>query len=368
MLGYVRVEKPELKVKELEMYGGYYCGVCKSIGKNHGQIPRMSLSYDAAFLATLIDGLDSGKIKFSREHCIIHPIKKKTIGRSKAIDYTTDVMLLLGYHKLEDDYLDEKKVGAKLGSLFFRNLYEKLSEKYVKLDEHFKGQLRRLHEMEENKERNIDKVADPFAKIMEEIVTYYFVENEEIEGDRNEGGDEPENVDGNAGENLGEGVEENAAGDVDGNAAGDAESSKFGRTPKSENVKSPLELETIKKVGYMLGKWIYIIDALDDFEEDLKEGRYNPFIYRLNVDKAEYENNSSYYRQQVAEIGERNLYLYGSDLTERLKELTFNKNEGIVENVIALGLLRRAEMVISEIKDPELKIKNEKEKRKIKRK
>ena len=53
MLGYVQVFKPDLKVREYEIYMGYYCGVCKYIGKEYGQLPRMALSYDAAFLALL---------------------------------------------------------------------------------------------------------------------------------------------------------------------------------------------------------------------------------------------------------------------------------------------------------------------------
>ena len=60
MLGYVKIDKGELKVREYEVYTGYYCGICKSIGKRYGQLPRMALSYDAAFLAVLLASLDGG--------------------------------------------------------------------------------------------------------------------------------------------------------------------------------------------------------------------------------------------------------------------------------------------------------------------
>ena len=53
MLGYVKIDKGELKVREYEVYCGYYCGICKSIGRRYGQLPRMALSYDAAFPAGL---------------------------------------------------------------------------------------------------------------------------------------------------------------------------------------------------------------------------------------------------------------------------------------------------------------------------
>ncbi|MDI9494271.1 MAG: DUF5685 family protein, partial [Bacillota bacterium] len=31
MLGYVVPDKPELKIREFELYSGYYCGLCKSV-------------------------------------------------------------------------------------------------------------------------------------------------------------------------------------------------------------------------------------------------------------------------------------------------------------------------------------------------
>ncbi len=334
MLGYVKPETPELKVKEFEMYSGYYCGVCKSIGKNHGQLPRLSLSYDAAFLAALIDGLDEKKITFSREHCIIHHIKEKTVGRSKAIDYSADAMLLLGYHKLEDDYIDEGKKVAKLASLAFRKVYKKLSQKYESLDEKIKHNLSLLHEMERKKESNIDKVAEPFAKILEEIVAYYFEVVEEADQEET------------AQEAIGREARKDA-----GNHQAEGEPSKGSKEKKKKNIE---ELKAIRRMGYMLGKWIYIIDALDDLDEDIRGGMYNPFIYRLEIDKEEYIRNSKKHKEALAELGERNLLLYGSDLVESFEKLKFVKNEGIVDNVISLGLLRRAETIIKEIKGLEI--------------
>ncbi|MDO4518082.1 MAG: DUF5685 family protein, partial [Bacillota bacterium] len=95
MLGYVQIYKPELKVREYEIYQGYYCGVCKYIGREYGQLPRMSLSYDAAFLAILLASLEDNPDQPVQEHCIVHPIKKKTIIRNTAIEFAGDVMLIL---------------------------------------------------------------------------------------------------------------------------------------------------------------------------------------------------------------------------------------------------------------------------------
>lgn len=36
MFGYVVVNKPELKIKEFDIYKGYYCGLCRSLKKRYG--------------------------------------------------------------------------------------------------------------------------------------------------------------------------------------------------------------------------------------------------------------------------------------------------------------------------------------------
>jgi hypothetical protein len=126
MLGYVTTEKQELKMREYEIYRGYYCGVCKSIGKRYGQIPRLALSYDAAFLAMVLASLRDEPDLVTKEHCIIHPIKKNTAIRNEAIDYAADVMLILTWHKLQDDANDDKKVSAKAALTLMKPIYKNL--------------------------------------------------------------------------------------------------------------------------------------------------------------------------------------------------------------------------------------------------
>ena len=97
MLGYVRIYKPDLKVREYELYCGYYCGICKYIGSEYGQLPRMSLSYDAAFLAVLLASVIDEPDQPTQEHCIAHHIRKRTVVRNKSIEYAGDLMLILAW-------------------------------------------------------------------------------------------------------------------------------------------------------------------------------------------------------------------------------------------------------------------------------
>ncbi|MFR4142908.1 MAG: DUF5685 family protein [[Clostridium] leptum] len=53
MFGYIRPNKPELLVKEYDLYKSAYCGLCKRMGKDYGRLSRLALSYDGTFLAML---------------------------------------------------------------------------------------------------------------------------------------------------------------------------------------------------------------------------------------------------------------------------------------------------------------------------
>ena len=76
MFGYVRANKPELKVKELEMYKAVYCTLCKVMGKRYGRFSRFTLSYDFTFLALLNMSLSEKCSGIKKGHCVFNPLKK----------------------------------------------------------------------------------------------------------------------------------------------------------------------------------------------------------------------------------------------------------------------------------------------------
>ena len=39
----------------------------------------------------------------------------------------------------------------------------------------------------------------------------------------------------------------------------------------------PPVVQKLRRMGFYFGKFIYLMDAYEDIEEDLKQGRYNPF-------------------------------------------------------------------------------------------
>lgn len=283
MLGYVVTEKSELKMREYEIYSGYYCGICKSIGNRLGQIPRLVLSYDAAFLALLLSSLSDEREIIEREHCIAHPIQKKTIiYDNKYIDYGADIMVILAYHNFKDDVSDEKSILGSIGQLSFKRYYKKLEKQYEEMCSCIEGCLKELSRLEEEKCNSLDRIGENFAIIMEKIFS-------------------------------------------------------FG--PVGEENRRQLSV-----LGKHLGKWIYLIDAVDDLFDDMKSKSYNPLIYRFSFDEKE-ETKEGFW-QRIKPTVEFNLFQYLSQIAAAFDLLDIKKNKGIIENVIFMGLRRKTETIL----------------------
>ena len=45
VLGVMTVRKDELKFREFDRYRGFYCGLCRAIGRRCGRACRMALSF-----------------------------------------------------------------------------------------------------------------------------------------------------------------------------------------------------------------------------------------------------------------------------------------------------------------------------------
>lgn len=293
MLGYVTPERPELKIKEYEIYSGYYCGLCKSIGKRYGQLPRLALNYDLVLLALILAGINSKPDQVKIERCPVHPIKKRTIVYdSPEIDYAADILLLLAYFKFKDDYQDDHDIKSAIGIVFFKKIFKRLTETkrdkatvvYEKLEE--------LAKLEQECCPSLDAAAEPFAKLMEEVF--------------------------------------------------DPSDLSLNQIIYSEEAKLHF-----RKIGYHLGKWIYLIDAYDDIEDNIKNGSYNPLIYQFHLLQSPQKTETAEeFKDRIKDRVEFNLTCYLAEMAKSCEELPFRKNQGLIENIFYFGLLRKTEEIL----------------------
>ncbi len=283
MFGYITPEKPELKVREYDLFRAVYCGICKSIGKSYGLIPKATITYDAAFLALLLAGVTGSGFHTANGRCMMHPLKKRCFAVNNEISgYVSEMNIIMAYHNLVDKWKDDKNLPALGLKMMLGHTYKRLKKKYPVKCRIFQAQIDALQKLENEKCCSMDKAAEPTGRIFEEL------------------------------------VDPGSPGMACGNR------------------------EALRWLGYNTGKWIYLIDAYDDLEEDIRKSKYNPLALQFGFKGGDPEG----FRLSIRERVEFNLTHTLSQITKAYDILDIRCNSGIIENIIYLGMLRKTENIL----------------------
>jgi hypothetical protein len=280
MFGYVRAYTPELKMREYEYYRAAYCGLCRANGRATGCMSRFSLSYDFVFLALVRIALTGITPKFRYRRCAAHPAKKRNeMLPNDALLFCVRAGALLTYHKLRDDLNDEtgrRRMLARAGLVFARKMRRRASAALPGLDGKIKAALDRLAGLEAKETASVDLPAGVFGEITADILS-------------------------------------------------------FGLEGK--------EAAIARQIGLHVGKWIYIADALDDYQSDAARGRYNPFL-KLWADTIPPESKEGIRTALTHELMEAEK---GFDLLDYGNNDTLH---GVILNIIYCGMPRRIDDII----------------------
>ncbi|MCL2158777.1 MAG: DUF5685 family protein, partial [Oscillospiraceae bacterium] len=107
----------------------------------------------------------------------------------------------------------------------------------------------------------------------------------------------------------------------------------------------PVQTRAAEKLGSGLGRWLYFIDMLDDFEKDKKRGEYNPFV--------------AHYGDKQALSDDIGLVRFSLDSELREMNSAFSLLDpgqnpcihSIVFNIIDLGLFEAQEKILNKFKN-----------------
>lgn len=283
MFGYVTPCKMELKIKDYEKVKAYYCGLCRAIKYNYGNFPRLALNYDMTFLAIFLDSFNEYEPKYIKNSCILHPIKKRIfIIENTSLDYAAFLNTALSYYKLVDNIKDDNSLKSKALSLPMKKYLRKVPSELKGTEILIKKKLDELYTLEENNNLdNLDALSHSFGELIGEIILSFW---------------------------------------------------------KDKNDKN-----RIYNLGYNLGKWIYIIDAFDDLEKDMKDNKFNAINSVLNKTNIPYNEFVGSVKGRIEFI----LTSYARECAEDLAHLTIRKNEEILFNIFNYGLLEKIDSVFS---------------------
>ena len=172
MFGYVQVRKPELKIKDYDVYHAYYCGLCERLKKKHGFKGQITLTYDMTFLVILLTSLYDIRCSHEKVHCIVHPAKKHDILYNEVTDYCADINMILSYYHCKDDKEDDRSVKGAVGTAVYKKTGQKLSRKYKNQANVIKKTLNELDILEKTGSNDIIALADCFGKLLAEVFVY----------------------------------------------------------------------------------------------------------------------------------------------------------------------------------------------------
>lgn len=268
MTGFVRAYKPEMKIKHYEEYRGVYCSLCRMLGKRYGLIARLILSYDFTFFAVLLMCTDEKRVCFEQKRCPFNIAKKCNFCRkSTALEYSADVAILTAYYKILDNIADDgflRKILMYMIKPLFSFYHKKAARHAPEADRIIAEMMKKQKAVEKAKTGSIDESASPTAQAMSKLLTLKL---------------------------------------------------------------SGSEKRIFERIGYMLGRWVYITDAFYDREKDRKKGSYNPF--NIN-EKSEKEIKAM-------------LNITVGEMISAYELLNVRQFDGVIRNVLFDGLYHIAQ-------------------------
>lgn len=287
MFGYININQKIMADEDKKAYQSYYCGLCRRLKSNCGAKGQMLLNYDMTFLIVLLTGLYELTNETSEITCALHPTKKRTVWMNEATDYAADMNLILAYHNLVDDWKDEKAYTKKAFVKMLDKDYTRIISKYPRQVKAVEEYMRRTAEVEKCHETNLDAVAGLTGEMLGEVFCW----------------------------------------------------------------KEDEWAEELRTMGFYMGKFIYIMDAYEDYDSDLQKNGYNPLVY---VMKESVENMDTLCRLLLTSMM--------SECAKSFERLPILLHADLLRNVLYSGVWSKFEYI--QLKKRKAEEKNKKKTRK----
>ena len=280
MFGYLQIQKSELLVRESEAYKAVYCGLCRQMGKDYSVFIRFTLSYDCTFYAMLLMSLNRSCKGFKDGRCTCNPLKKCKFATDSGDAYrkAAAFSMISVYYKIIDDIQDSgffKKLLCRIIKPFFSHQRKKAADKYPDMDKAVSDMMKMQYDAEHSEKPSVDMSAHPTALMLAAVL--------------------------------------------------------------SAEAHDEIQKRVLYEFGYHIGRWIYLVDAADDIEKDIKSNGFNPFVNKKTV-----EVKSSDFIKAVLNQSLARAY-------DAYNLLNFTDFKGILDNMMLLGFPASQNRVTSKL-------------------
>ena len=281
MFGYLDVQKDKLEQGKLGLWQSFMCGLCASTKRQFGNIPRMYISNDINFFNVLFHSVMNADLETVTRRCVAHPFTKQTmLSETELMDRLAVANVLLTYWNLYDDVVDGATAKKKSALRLIKRSYGEAKTAFPQLDGMLSSRYAELRQMEESNCDSIDKIAHSFAQLAQDFAVLV----------------------------LGECAN-----------------------------------QYLQTLCYNLGKWIYLVDALDDAPKDIKRRNYNPFV-------------ASYHATTVSQLSgnydeiEFEMYAVLNRVAQCYNDLNLGKYTCILNNVVYDSIRNKTKAILDRYK------------------
>ena len=261
MFGYLVAATKVLEDNELKRYKSVYCGLCRSLKRCFGQSARLTLNFDMTFLVLLLASLYEPEEERGEQTCVRHPIESHPYAMSELSDYAAHMNIAMAYLKCLDDWKDDRRLSAWAEAKTLKTGYDTVKAKYPRQCGAIEAALHALSALEDEGREDPDAAAACFGAMMREVFVY----------------------------------------------------------------KEDRWADALRRMADALGRFVYLLDAVMDLDEDVLRGRYNPFR-SLAGDADNEERFRDILRMQLGEC------IYWFDLLPLVQDVN------LLKNVLCVGL------------------------------
>ena len=278
MFGYIKVDKSSLSGGEYGLYHSFFCGICISSKEQFGFSSRLLTNFDMTFFSILFHSFLEIDISIDNKHCITTPIRKRSIQkRTDLCDKVTQANVILSYLNLLDDVADEGGLRKRIALGIIKRHYKKAKKLFPELNDVLVDDYEKLKNLEKDACNSFDMVCHPFAHLSRRLAEVLLEE-------------------------------------------------------KSN--------EYVLDLCYNLGKWVYLIDALDDLDKDHRNKNYNPFISCFGG----FKNGKQFVSENYAQL-QFVFYSMLNKIAESYNDLDLGRYVCIMNNVIHKSIRNKTENI-----------------------
>jgi len=264
LFGYVTIAGSVLPPERQARYRAHYCGLCQALGKRHGPVGQMTLSYDVTFLYLLLSSLYEPEETTGTARCVPHPFKPHAYVHNELADYCCDMNIALAYHKCRDDWQDDHSPVGRAEAALLQKSYDRVQQLYPEKCHVIEQCLADLAKLEKEQPEALDEAANLSARMLGALYRY----------------------------------------------------------------QEDLWADTLERMGQALGRFIYLMDAYDDLEKDIRRGRFNAL--RFYHEREDYE---PFIRESLT--------LLIAECTDAFETLPLVQDMDILRNILYSGCWTR---------------------------